>query len=315
MSQSTRARYIREVNHFFELGEVNDIRDVSRTTIFDYITKLKMARNSKDEIRFAPSVIRGMISTLRILFGYLYRCEHIAFNPFDDASIKLTGKKVYRLDVSVAQMNRFLTAIDIETPLGLRDRTIFELLYATGLRVGELVSLDVEDIDMSGKRLFVKLGKGGKDRVIPIGDSSLSWITRYIKDSRSDFTKRVLDAHDANALFVSMMGTRLSRAGVEARAKHYSHLVWKGEKRITPHIFRHSFASHLLMNGAGVKDVSVLLGHASVDSTVGYTHFTIRSLKKIMKQYHPRENGLYVEHGKLPEIRAVLTSSSNKNRS
>lgn len=309
MSLSTRARYIREVKHFFEIGEVEDIRDVNRELIFDYIKKLKELKNEKDENRFAPSVIRGMISTLRILFLYLYRCEYIAFNIFDNASIRLTGKWGYRSDVSIAQMNRFLSAIEVDTSLGLRDRTIFELLYATGLRVGELVSLDIEDLDMSGKRLFVRLGKGGKDRVIPIGESALSWISHYVKNSRPDFTRRIINVEDVHALFISMMGTRLSRAGVEARAKYYSKLAWKDQTRITPHVFRHSFASHLLINGARVKDVSVLLGHASVDSTVGYTHFTVRSLKKIMKQYHPRENNLYIEIGKLPEIRSVINKS------
>jgi integrase/recombinase XerD len=309
MSLSTRIRYLREVKHFFEIGIAEDIRDVNREMIFAYIVKLKESKNEKDEIRFAPSVIQGMISTLRILFSYLYRCEYIVFNPFDDASIKLKGEKGYRLDVSIAQMNRFLSAIESDTFLGLRDRTIFELLYATGLRVGELVSLDVEDIDMSGKRLFVKLGKGGKDRVIPIAGNALCWIVRYMKTSRPAFVHRGTDSNDARALFLSMKGRRLSRAGVEERAKHYSKVVWNSEMHITPHIFRHSFASHLLINGAGVKDVSVLLGHASVDSTVGYTHFTIRSLKKIMKQFHPRENNLYIESGKLPEIRSILNKA------
>lgn len=306
VSPVTVSRYLREVRHFFELGCITDIRDVTRQTLYEYIVTLQDAQTRKRTPRFAPSVIAGMISTLRTLFRFLYRHEYIVTNPFDDAQITLSHTKQLRSDITVAEMNRFLSAIKSDTSLGLRDRTIFEMLYTTGLRVGEMVSLDMSDIDTQGRRLHVKKGKGSRERILPLASGILIWIERYMQESRAHFVERIQEKDETSALFVSTLGTRLSVAGVEARAKHYSTLVFGKEKRITPHIFRHSFASHLLMNGASVKDVSILLGHVSLDSTVGYTHFTVRSLKKIMKQYHPRENELYTETGRLEELGRIF---------
>lgn len=306
VSAATLTRYLRDIRQFFEISHVTDMRDLTREGVLAYIAALQDARTPNGAPRFSSSVIAGKVSTLRVLCAFLYRGEFLLANPCDGSPVNLHGHKNVRHDISVAQMARFLAAIDTRTPRGLRDRTMFELLYATGLRVGELSALNVEDIDLRRHHLVVTQGKGSRERLVPLVPSVLWWLEEYIRGARPRL-RGTGAGEDASALFVSMTGRRLSRAGVEQRAHYYSERLWPGETHVTPHIFRHSFASHLLMNGAPVKDVSVLLGHTSIESTVGYTHFTVQSFRKIMKQYHPRENELYTENGRLAELRAILS--------
>jgi integrase/recombinase XerD len=181
-----------------------------------------------------------------------------------------------------AQVEALLAAPDVETPLGLRDRTMLELIYASGLRVSELVALKTFNVGMNEGVLRV-LGKGGKERLVPFGDVARDWITRYLADGRP----AILNGQQTQDLFVTARGEGMTRAMFWVIVKKHARTA-DITSPLSPHTLRHAFATHLINHGADLRAVQMLLGHADISTTTIYTHVARERLKQIHAQHHPR---------------------------
>lgn len=292
-STTTIKRYIRETGHFFawlagEQGQ-KDIREVTDRTIIQYQQYLFSME------KYKPSTRRGYFFSLFKLFAYLIRYEYILSNPFDGVPVPKKEPIPEREILSVKEMARFLDSLSGCFKRDLRDRAMFELMYGTGLRVGEVSALNITDVDIRGGRLMVRKGKGRKQRVIPLGKNVCSWLKVYLAGGRRQFLYRAKGYENNRAFFLSIQGNRMSTTNIGKVLKDRLKQAGVRTKGISPHVLRHSFATHMLENGADIKYVKDILGHSNISTTVIYTHFTINSLKRIMKQFHPRENELYEE--------------------
>jgi len=185
--------------------------------------------------------------------------------------------------LSESQVEALLAAPDIGTTLGLRDRAMLETLYATGLRVSELVGLNVQDLSLSDGVVRVVMGKGGKDRLVPLGAEALHWIERHLRESRPD----ILGARACDALFVTARGAAMTRQAFWLLIRKYA-LQADIRVPLSPHVLRHAFATHLLNHGADLRVVQMLLGHADISTTQIYTHVARERLKTLHAQHHPR---------------------------
>ncbi|MCL4148594.1 UNVERIFIED_CONTAM: hypothetical protein GTU68_054769 [Idotea baltica] len=179
-------------------------------------------------------------------------------------------------------LNRQLVASDVEKPLGLRDRAMLELLYATGLRVSELVDLTLLEISLDVGVVRI-IGKGNKERLVPLGEQAVDWVQQYIQSARSDLLKN----KTTDALFVTTRGSSMTRQAFWYLIKKYAFVA--GIKQgLSPHTLRHAFATHLINHGADLRSVQMLLGHADLSTTQIYTHIARERLQSMHAQHHPR---------------------------
>jgi integrase/recombinase XerD len=185
--------------------------------------------------------------------------------------------------LSIAEIDAILKQPDIRKPLGLRDRAILEVLYATGVRVSELTSLKQSNL-MFESDLILVFGKGSKERLVPIGSSAIDWVTRYQREVRIHLAKT---GRSQDVLFLNFRGGKLSRAAIRDMVVKYAHAAGI-KKEIHPHTFRHSFATHLLEGGADLRAVQEMLGHADIATTQIYTHIDREYLKEVHRTFHPR---------------------------
>ena len=221
------------------------------------------------------------ISSLKRLFRYLLRQNKISTDP----TLQIAKPKLPRsLPKSLTEQDveLLLYAPDVTTPLGMRDRTMFEVLYATGLRVSELVTLTVAQasLDMGVVRV---MGKGSKERLVPLGEEALDWLRRYLQEAR----KELLGAYLSDALFVTVRGAGMTRQMFWYLIKKHAE-VGGLNKPMSPHTLRHAFATHLLNHGADLRVVQLLLGHADISTTQIYTHVARERLKQLHAMHHPR---------------------------
>ncbi len=222
--------------------------------------------------------IQRRLSACRTFFRYLLREKHISKNPITDVSAP-KGKKRLPGNLDVDRMAHLLN-IPGKGPLVDRDRAILELLYSSGLRLSELTGLDCGDVDMLDATVHVT-GKGSKERIVPVGRKALEALRLW------DQARVQLAAADEKALFVSNRGTRISPRSVQARVTHWARRQGIDTK-VYPHLFRHSFATHLLESSHDLRGVQELLGHANISSTQIYTHLDFQHLAQIYDQTHPR---------------------------
>jgi len=220
-------------------------------------------------------------SSLKRFFQYALRERWLAADP----TLKLdTPKKPQRFPKSLteADVETLLGAPDVDSALGLRDRAMLEMLYATGLRVSELVGLKLVEIsqDMGVVRVF---GKGGKERMVPMGEEASSWLARYLRDGRP----RLLGRAQSDAAFITARGAAMTRQAFWYLIKRHARAAVPG-KSMSPHTLRHAFATHLLNHGADLRVVQMLLGHADISTTQIYTHVARERLKQLHQKHHPR---------------------------
>lgn len=221
------------------------------------------------------------VASTKALFGFLLEEGVIDKNPMEDFSSPGTGESLPET-LSVEEVEALLSVGEAGTPISLRDRAIIEVMYATGVRVSELVSLDIDDVDLDES--FVRcMGKGSKERIIPLHDEAVATVKEYLEDGRPSLAGSAA----GRALFVSRKGGRLTRQAVWLILKARAQAAGI-QRKITPHTLRHSFATHLLIGGAPLRHVQELLGHASITTTQVYTHLTNEHVRAQYETAHPR---------------------------
>ena len=229
----------------------------------------------------AASSITRSLSSIKGFYNWLQVSGSIQINPSELIESPKVGRKL-PINLSENDIDRLLDAPDCTTLRGKRDKTILELLYATGLRISELTNLELSQIDLT-RGLIKILGKGGKERIVPIGETALDWVRDYLDNVRKD----IINKNDNIYLFLSDKGTKLSRKLCWNFISSYSKRVLDN-KYISPHSLRHAFATHLLNNGADLRSVQMLLGHSSLSTTQIYTHVAKERLIKFHNKFHPR---------------------------
>jgi integrase/recombinase XerC len=281
VSPHTLSAYQSDVDQFLDYTAQAQQRSVEALSV-SHLTPLAV-RAFLAELhrrRISASSAARKLSAVRAFIRYLRRESAIESDP---AALVSAPKLPHRIPahLTVGEMNRLLEMPDASTPLGRRDRAILELFYASGLRLGELVGLAVEDVDLS-QRMVRVLGKGRKQRLVPFNSTTASAIRVYLKD-RASSPHRGLRA----PLFLNYRGGRLSARSVDRLVRRY---VAECNARfgISPHALRHSFATHLLANGADLRAIQELLGHARLSTTQRYTHVNAAQLIEVYKKSHPR---------------------------
>jgi len=234
--------------------------------------------------QYSKTTIARKIATLRSFYKFLVKRNQLTSNPVTAVRIPKQEKKLPRF-LEYEQVKKLLETPPTDSWLGARDRAILETLYSTGIRVSELVALNMDDVDFLGEVVHVR-GKGKKERIAPIGASALQVIQHYMefRNKRSQSNPNF----DSKVLFVNKHGRRLSTRSVRRKMDKYLKMAGL-DPLISPHTLRHSFATHMLNNGADLRSVQELLGHQSLSTTQVYTHLTTRRLKEVYENAHPRE--------------------------
>ena len=274
-SISSYGRDFKKFRQYLLLNPKISFLNISKPQILDF---LKYLYNDISDI----SVSR-ILSALRGFYKFLIRQQIIKNNPWSPVKNPRSSKKILEI-LDIEEVLKFLDSIPESTPSDLRDRAMFEILYGCGLRVSEITGLSIGSIDFDQKLLRF-IGKGDKERIVPLGDTALLFLNKYIDSARSKIEKE----KKTDFLFLNMRGDKLSRQGFWKILKKYADKAGI-EKNIYPHIFRHSFATHLLQRGADLRTVQKLLGHSSISTTEIYTNLTKEYLKDAYFKYHPRES-------------------------
>lgn len=275
LSAHSLKAYRQDLDQFHRfLGDV-PLPAVDYLTIRRYLAELT-------EKGYERTSMARKLATLRTYFRFLAKERHVEANPL---SLVSSPKSVRRLPkfLDWSELRGLLAAPDVETPLGLRDRAMLELLYATGMRVGEVVALSVASVDWQEREIVV-FGKGSKERVVLMDEPSVALLERYVRQARP----HLVGSHaDDGHLFVNRQGRGLSQRSVQRMLRKY--VAAAGiDQRISPHTLRHTFATHLLEGGADLRVVQELLGHASLSTTQIYTHVSQERLREVYRQAHPR---------------------------
>jgi site-specific recombinase XerD len=240
------------------------LQGVDVRTLSDYVSELGASRPGRAPRRLAPATVARKLAAVRSFLRF-------ALGPDRVPDASLAPRRPRRLPESPRQREvaAELDDLDDDGPLGLRNRALVELVYSAGLRSREAVDLDLMDVDFDQEQLHVK-GKGGKERVVPLGEEAAHWLSRYLQESRPRLTREAVDA-----LFLSVRGRRLDTSTLRRVVPH-------------PHRLRHAFATHLLEGGADLRVIQELLGHSSLSTTQVYSHVDARRLRRVYDRSHPR---------------------------
>ncbi len=248
--------------------------DIRETTLAAFIAHLSRHTRASSQSRY--------LSTLRRFYRWQLGRGRIVADP----TLKLVNPaRPSRLPkvTSEKQVDNLLNAPDLDTPLGLRDRAMLETIYATGLRVSELVNLKLHEIGFN-EGVLRALGKGSKERLVPLGEQAIDWLLRYLNEARPE----ILKGQQSDALFVTARGGAMTRQAFWQLIKRYAPLAGIAPEKLSPHVLRHAFATHLLNHGADLRVVQLLLGHADISTTQIYTHVARERLKSLHAMHHPR---------------------------
>ncbi|NPV42425.1 MAG: site-specific tyrosine recombinase XerD [Firmicutes bacterium] len=277
LSKNTLDSYGRDLKKYIEFlksQKILSFSETNRTIIISYFLQLQKKGH-------ASSTISRNLASIRSFYQFLVRERYLDKDPTINLESPKLEKRLPKV-LSIKEVDLLLEQPDIKKPLGLRDKAMLELLYATGIRVTELITLDITDVELDMG--YIKcLGKGSKERIVPIGSEAVKFLEQYILTER----KKLIKKREEKALFVNHHGYRLTRQGFWKIIKRYAKRA-KINKQITPHTLRHSFATHLLENGADLRSVQELLGHADISTTQIYTHITKKRLREVYSKTHPR---------------------------
>lgn len=278
LSANTRQAYERDLRLFCKtLGFKNSdaLVNVSREQITGYMTQLK-------EKGLAAATIARKLAAIKAFYRFMTAEGYMDANPAEVVEAGTKGIKLPRV-LSEDEVVRLLNQPDITTAEGFRDRTMLEVLYATGMRVSELINLTLERVDLNMKYI-IAFGKGSKERIVPLGSVAAEFLQQYLEKVRPKLTH---EDRNTNIVFLAFGGHELTRQRFWQIIRAYGRKA-NINKALTPHILRHSFATHLLDNGADMRSVQELLGHSDISTTQIYTHLTNKRLRDIYAKAHPR---------------------------
>ncbi|MFN3883595.1 MAG: site-specific tyrosine recombinase XerD [Rhodocyclaceae bacterium] len=232
--------------------------------------------------RVRPTTLRRFQASLRRFYRWLIEQGRRVDDPLLDIQPPIVAER-FPKTLSERHVEALLAAPDVATPLGLRDRALLELLYATGLRVSELVGLELFNLSLDD-RVVRTFGKGGKERLVPLGEVAAEWLTRWLREGRP----RLLKGRTSDHVFITTRGAGMTRQMAWTLIKKHAVTAGIPRERISPHVLRHAFATHLINHGADLRVVQLLLGHADISTTQIYTHVARARLKELHARHHPR---------------------------
>ena len=279
LADNTRAAYLRDLRLLQKalgMKESEALLTVSRRQLLAYLSQLKQAGRS-------ASTIARKLASIKAFYRFLTAERYIRRDPAEVLEAAQRGLHLPKF-LSVQEVDNLLNEPNLGTLEGYRDKTMLETLYATGMRVSELVSVPVQNVDLKMQYLIV-MGKGSKERMLPLGRTALKYLERYLHVVRPQLLHGKPEA--AKELFVTSWGGAMTRQRVNELIEEYAKSAGI-TKRVTPHMLRHSFATHLLNNGTDLRVVQELLGHADISTTQIYTHLDMERLREVYDKTHPR---------------------------
>jgi integrase/recombinase XerD len=277
LSKNTIDAYSHGLNRFLDSLRKKGIQEMPSVSKFDVRAFLLALRKQGLSTK---TVVRNLVA-IRTFFQFLIQEGILEANPIEGLESPKIAKTLPGI-LTLKEVEQLLEQPNPQTPIGIRDRAMLEVLYATGMRVSELTHLPINQVNLESGYVLV-FGKGSKERIVPLGSEAMKWVALYLKAAR----ERLAKGKESPFLFINRSGRGMSRQQFWKNIKAYGRRAGI-RKRITPHLLRHSFASHLLEGGADLRSVQMMLGHVDISTTQIYTHVTGERLKKIHKRYHPR---------------------------
>ena len=275
LSQNTLDAYRQDLSNFSNWLKPVNLENADRITLLDYLAyRLKQGYSSRSTAR--------SLSSLRAFYAYLLTKSLISDNPTAKIQSPKLGHSLPKI-LSEEDVEKLINAPNTKEPLGLRDRAMLELLYACGLRISELINLEVLNLNIRQGVVKV-LGKGSKERLVPMGEPALDWISDYLTYGREQL---LTDTKKSSILFLSNRGTGMTRQTFWYRIKLYANKAGV-DQSLSPHTLRHAFATHLINHGADLRTVQLLLGHTSLSTTQIYTEVARHRMKELHREHHPR---------------------------
>ena len=280
-----REKYMKYFMRWCDERSIEKLEEISRDIVERFQRSLYTYKKRNGKPLAAGSQY-SRLSALKMFFKYLVTKRTIPFNPASELQFPKLGKPLPKNIMSHEEVQAVMMQCKLNSPIGLRDRAIMELFYANGIRRAELADLNIYDIDFDKGNLMIRDGKGQKDRVVPVGESTLKWLQKYLDEARPRLQRKV----DEITLFLSHDGRRL---GDIYLSRHIGKYIRQAiNKRGSCHLFRHTIATLMLDNGADIRYIQEMLGHESIRSTQIYTRVSIKSLKNVHEQTHPSSQKL-----------------------
>jgi integrase/recombinase XerD len=277
LSKNTLMAYSHDLTRFLDHLRQKGLQDILKMGKFDVRSFLLTLKKQ----RFSTRTIVRYLVAIRTFFRFMIQEGILEVNPVEELESPKMAKTLPKI-LTLKEVEQLLEQPNSQIPLGVRDRAMLEMLYATGMRVSELVQLRMNQVNLEGGYVLV-YGKGSKERIVPLGSEAMKWVDLYLKTARIKLAK----GGESPFLFITRSGKGMSRQRFWRMIKVYGQRAGI-RKSITPHLLRHSFASHLLERGADLRSVQMMLGHVDISTTQIYTHVTGERLKKIHQRYHPR---------------------------
>ena len=277
LAKASLSSYRSDLTHYsawLRTQKLTVLREADEAALMRFVAELSMTLRAASQARY--------ISTLRRFYRHLLARGQIIADPTLKIAMPAKPSRLPKV-LSEKQVEALLGVPQTDTPLGLRDRAMLETLYATGLRVSELVGLKLHEVnfDMGVVRVF---GKGSKERLVPLGEEAIDWMRDYLAEARP----ALLNGQQSDDLFVTKRGSAMTRQAFWQLIKRHAVLAGIDPARLSPHVLRHAFATHLLNHGADLRVVQLLLGHSDISTTQIYTHIARERLKSLHAQHHPR---------------------------
>jgi len=280
----TQSTYLNRFQEFLNEMRVADVQSITSAVLTDFQRWLFYRPTVKNTARTVASQNR-VLSTIKTFFEFLKEEGYIASNPAPAVRYATEPNPLPKNVLTPQEARKIIEAPDVTTLIGYRDRTILEVLYATGIRKAELMNLKLEDVNLEEELLMIRHGKGAKDRVVPLSRIACSFLESYIKGIRPE----LLRGAQTKKLFVSLrLGHGLGHHTLSTLISRYTRAAGV-QKKVTAHLWRHTCATHLLKNRANLRHVQEILGHRSLATTERYLRLTITDLKEAHRKYHPRE--------------------------
>jgi len=290
--EGTRKAIRIALRDFFRWAKGRDIRAFGKKDLVAFMAWLGELKSKRSGEPLVASTINSRFHAVSALYSTLYRAGVIAENPAHGLNLKVPEARTWRRrPLTRAEITKFLETIDLASPTGLRDRTLFELLYSSGLRVGEAAALKVKDIDFE-RRLMIVRGKFDRDRMVPISEVAHDFLVHWLRDGSHEDGSHGQRMEIPEAFVFPGRDGQLLRSTISERFRELLRRFDMDKKEISTHSIRHSTATHLLENGASVRHVQELLGHRDIESTVRYTQVMTDGLAKVYHAHHPREHEL-----------------------